>query len=56
MPSRYGGLLALSNEMELNSIRPASLRKLELAQSWHWSVFQPISGTTEGSLEWWETP
>lgn len=40
--------------MELNPIRLALLRRLVLAQSWHWSVYQQISATTEGFLEWYE--
>ena len=49
-------VVSISDEMELNSIRHALLKRLELAQSWHWSVYQPISATTAESLEWWETP
>lgn len=55
MPNRCGGVLSLSDKMGLSLIRPALLRKLGLARSWHWSVCQPTSATMVGFLEWCES-
>jgi hypothetical protein len=45
-----------SDEMKLSAIRLALQRRLVLAPSWHWSVYQLISANTAGSLEWCEAP
>jgi len=54
-PNKYSDQPSLSDEMQLNSIRLALLKRLGLAQSWHWNVYQQIFVATAGFLEWCET-